>query len=135
MDSTLCWLAPATTRSSASLGRTYNFMPTKAPVMATPKKMMTTMIGMTLYLDVHNLAHDAVADQLQRDGAAQHDLADVIGEKELDVIRIGVEHQHRDGHRNQRQGRGRHFSVRADGADAAAQLEALANHVCEFVQN
>src|SRR5712691_624372 len=120
----------------ASLGRTYIFMPSKAPATAIPKNIaMVIKIGMALDLDFHDLLHDEVADDLQRHGRAQHDVADVVGEEELDVVRIGVKHQNRNGDRNQAERGGGHAAVRADCADASAELEALADHIGQLVQN
>ena len=65
----------------------------------------------------------------------QHDVADLVLEEELHVVRIGVEHQDGDGDRDAAQRRGGHPPVRADRADAPAQLEALADHVRQLVQN
>src|SRR5579864_6494305 len=127
---------PPTTRSMASLGRTHIFIPNRAPATAMAKNItMVIKMGMTLNLDFHDLLHDEVADNLQRHGRAQHNVADVVGEEELDVIRIGVEHEnrHRDG--NQAERGGRHAAMRADGPDASAELEALADHVGQLVQN
>ncbi len=60
---------PAATRSMASLGRTYSFMPAPAKAMARPTKRTTVRKkGMALDLDFYDLLHDEVADQLQPDG-------------------------------------------------------------------
>src|SRR5260370_29501590 len=126
---------PHDTRSSASFGRTYSFMPTPATTRASAMKTSIVRINMELNLDIHDLSHDEVADYLQPDRCAQHDVAYVIGEKKLDVIRIGVKHQHRYRDRNAAQRRRRHLAVRAHRADAAAQLETLANHVGQLVQD
>src|ERR1700756_5434551 len=111
-------------------------MPYIAPATAIPKKINRGRSRViTLNLDLHDLLHDAVADQLQGHGRAQHDLAHVVGEKELDVVRVGVEHQDCNRYRNTAKGGGGHFSVGADRANASAQLEAFANHVGQIVQN
>src|SRR5258706_1036333 len=120
----------------ASLGRTHIFMPNKAPATAIPKNIaMVSKIGMALDLDFHDLLHDEVADDLQRHGRAQHDVADVVGEEELDVVRVGETQKTRHGDRNQAERGGGHAAVRADSADASAKLEALGDHIGQLVQN
>src|SRR5580698_7110521 len=94
------WPPPAT-RSMASLGRTYSFMPAPASAMAKPTKTTTVMKkGMALNLDIHDLFHDQVAHDLQKNGATQHHIAHIVCKKELHVVRIGVKHQDRHGDRN-----------------------------------
>src|ERR1700686_529248 len=119
----------------ASLGRTYNFRPAAASPIAKTVKMRTITKNMALDLDIHNLLHDAVADQLQHDGPAQHHVAYVVFEEELAVVGIGIEHKDRHRDRDAAQGSGGHFSVRAYGADASAKLESLANYIGQLVQN
>src|SRR5580698_6418841 len=121
------WSMPPTTRSMASLGRTYIFIPPSATATAIAMKIINVRKNMALDLDIHDLFHNQVADHLQRDGAAHHDVAGIVGEEKLDVIRIGVEHQHRHRDRDTAQRRGRHLAVGADRPDPAAQLEALAD--------
>ncbi len=76
-----------------------------------------------------------ISNDLQGHRAAQHHIADIVQEEEPHIIRVGVESKHRypDGNATERDAR--HPPVSADGADAAAQLEPLPDHVREFVQN
>src|ERR1700691_4747734 len=127
---------PPATRSIASLGRTYIFVPTSVTTATTAMKTRSVNSkDMKLDLDVDDFFHDQVADQLQEHRGAQHDVAGIVLEEELDVVRVGVEHQHRHRRRNRAQRRRRHASVSADGANAPTQFEALPNDVSELVQN
>src|ERR1700722_15746904 len=111
-------------------------MPTPARPMANTTKINTVKRnGMPLYLDGIDFLHHAVADELERNRGPEHDLAYAVGKEKLDVIRIGVKHENRHRDRNAAQrGRG-HAAVRADGADAPAQLEAFADDVSQLVQD
>src|SRR5271165_4771531 len=124
------------TRSSASLGLTYSFMPA-SDIPAANRMKITKLkrIAMELHLDVRDLLHDEVADDLQDHRATQHDVAHVVKTEELHIVGIGVEHADRHSNWNAGQCGPSHAPVRADGPDAAAQLEALADDVSEFVQN
>src|SRR5665213_2517591 len=115
-------------------------MPYMAPATAIPKKIKRgsnrdIALNLDLDFDIHDLLHDAVTDQLQGYGRAQHDLAYVVSEENLDVLGIGIEHQHGDRHRNQAERGSGHFSMGADRSDSSAQLEALADHIGQLVQN
>src|ERR1700734_2279993 len=112
------------TRSMASLGLTYSFSRPKKMTPANRKN--TTKLkkkSMPLHLYVRDLLHDDIADNLKDHRATQHDVADVVRKEKLHVIRIGVEHQDRHADRNASQSSPGHAPVRADGPDAAAQLE------------
>src|SRR2546430_1445208 len=56
-------------------------------------------------------------------------------DEELGVLRVDVEHDGPNPERNARQGDAGHASVGADGANPAAQLETLPNHICQLVEN
>src|SRR5579862_8916061 len=126
---------PPTTRSTASLGLTYNFMSTAAAAPVMIKNSSVVSKNIVLDLDLHDLFHHRITDQLQHHRGAQHDVADVVVEKELHVVRIGEKHQDAHGDRNDAQRRGRHLAVSADRPDAPSQLEALADYICQLVQN
>src|ERR1700738_3610378 len=128
-------------------------MPTAAPPMVITKNTMKAMKIMTFPyrrpgfigfdpvrmitsdLDVHNLLNHGVTDQLQENCSAQHPVADLVGEKETDIVRIDPKHENRDADRNQGEGRAGHFAVSADRPDAATELEALADYVGQLVEN
>src|SRR5271170_2250257 len=78
---------------------------------------------------------DQIADDLQHDGASDHQVADVIGEKELHIVGIDIKHDHRDAERNGGERNSRHASMRADSAYAAAQLKTFPDHIGQLVQN
>src|SRR6185295_4712786 len=124
-----------TTRSIASFGRTYIFMPAAEASATMATNIRTVIKNMGSNLDIHDFFHDHVTQQLQADADAHHDVADLIFKEELHVLGIGVEHQNGDRDRNTAQRSRGHASVRADRADAAAQLEAFPNYVGELVQN
>src|SRR5580658_4170175 len=111
-------------------------MPTPARPMARTTKINTVKRnGMSLYLDVHDLLHDAVADQLERDRRAEHHLTHVVLEEEVDVIGSGIKHQHGDRDRNAAERGCGHAAMRADGANSPAQFEAFADDIGQLVQN
>src|SRR6185295_11083030 len=114
-----------TTRSIASFGRTYIFMPAAEASATMATNIRTVIKNMGSNLDIHDFFHDQVAHQLQADGNAHHDVAGLIFKEELHVLRIRVEHQngHRDGNAAQRS-RG-HAPVRANRSNTSTQLEAF----------
>src|SRR5436305_11189823 len=134
--SSVCAAPVPVTRSMASFGRTHRRSPANESVITTTTKTKqgTRMLLMS-DLDGHNFANNSVAEQLQPDGAAGHNVAHIVLEKEADVVRIGVEHENRHPERNTAQGQSGHPSVRADGTDLASQLEALTNDIGELVQD
>src|SRR5580658_3247805 len=100
----------------ASLGLMYSFSRPKKISPANSKK--TTKLkrrSMPLHLDVRDLLHDEIADDLKGHRATQHDVADVVQEEELHIIRIGVEHEDRHADGNAGQGGPGHAPMRADG--------------------
>src|ERR1700685_1436451 len=108
------------TRSMASFGLTYILTPGKESPAANNRKITKlNRNAMALNLDGRDLPHDQISGDLQRDRAAQHHVADIVGEKELHVIRVGVKHEHRDADRNTTESDSCHAPVRADSADAA----------------
>src|SRR5579884_1132711 len=124
------------TRSMASLGRTQRRRPARDRVITTATKTMQGIRILAMSdLDVYNLANNAVTDELQRDGTAGHDVSDVVFEEELHVLRVGVEHQDRDADGNAGERQPGHASMRADGPDLAAELEALTNDVRQLIQD
>src|ERR1700691_4266010 len=124
------------TRSMASFGLTYILTPAKeSPAAKNRKTTKLNKNAMALNLDARDLPHDEISGNLQYDRAAQHDVAHIVEEEEPHVVGVGVEHEHRDANRNATESDSRHAPVRADRADAAPQLEALPNHVGQFVQD
>src|ERR1700678_2900078 len=124
------------TRSMASFGLTNILTPAKAS--NAPKSRKITKLNknaMALYLDLRDLFHDEESGDLQGNRAAHHDVADVVQEEELHIVRVGVKHQHRDANGDAAEGDARHPPVRANRADTPAQLEALPDHVSQFVQD
>src|SRR5204863_4473936 len=82
-----------TTRSIASFGRTYIFMPAAEASATMATNISTVIKNMGSNLDIHDFSHNQVADELQPDGRAHHDVAHLLFKEELHVVGIRVEHQ------------------------------------------
>src|SRR6476646_6573724 len=79
-----------TTRSIASFGRTYIFMPAAEASATMATNIRTVMKNMGSNLDIHDFFHDQVADKLQAAGRAHHDVAHLIFKEKLHVLGIGL---------------------------------------------
>src|SRR5271170_6537776 len=109
-----CALIPLpATRSMASLGLTYSFMPAnESPAANSRKSTKLKKMIIASDLDVRDLLHDQKADDLQQHRDAQHDVADVVQKEELHIVRIGVEHENRHANWNASQRDSGHAPVR-----------------------
>src|SRR5277367_439029 len=120
----------------ASLGLTYILTPAKESAAANNMKITKLNTNaMVLNLYIRDVLHDEESNHLQGHRAAQHDIADVVQEEEAHVVRVGVKREHRDPDGNATERDARHAPMRADGLDAAPQLEALADHIGQLVQD
>src|ERR1700721_3461800 len=91
-------------------------------------------IAMALNLDRRDVLHNEVANDLQENRDAHHDVADVVQEEEPDVVRIGIKHEHRYADRNATESDTGHPPMRPEGADAPPYFEPPPNPEGRFVR-
>src|SRR5688572_14266100 len=106
-----------------------------APTISSETNRNARIGSSTLHLDLDDLADPDVADELHDDRGGDHLLPHALREEELHVIRVD-EHQ-RDGERRRKrqQDIAGEAAVRGMHADLPQNLEALAYHVREVVEN
>src|SRR6188472_3605237 len=89
----------------------------------------------TLYLDLDDLANPEIANRLHDDGAHDHHLAHLFLEQQIHVLGIHPRQHHTQRGRECQQYIAGETAVRRVDPDLPQNLESLAHHVCEVVEN